>query len=138
MPDGAVYVGRPGIYGNPFPVEGDWITWAAVAIGFQGNLQGRRQAALVLYRAWMTHTPPTVKVARQDLWTIAFVGKEIGTGEYVQGLAGRFCALFEPPTLPERPDLSELRGKDLACWCPLDQPCHADVLLELANREEKP
>jgi hypothetical protein len=29
----------------------------------------------------------------------------------------------------------ELRGKDLACWCPLDQPCHADVLLELANEE---
>lgn len=27
----------------------------------------------------------------------------------------------------------ELRGKDLACWCPLGQPCHADVLLELAN-----
>jgi hypothetical protein len=27
----------------------------------------------------------------------------------------------------------ELRGLDLACYCPLDQPCHADVLLELAN-----
>ena len=27
----------------------------------------------------------------------------------------------------------DLAGKDLACWCPLDQPCHADVLLELAN-----
>lgn len=27
-----------------------------------------------------------------------------------------------------------LAGKDLACWCPLDQPCHADVLLEVANR----
>jgi len=26
-----------------------------------------------------------------------------------------------------------LRGKNLACWCPLDQPCHADVLIELAN-----
>jgi hypothetical protein len=26
-----------------------------------------------------------------------------------------------------------LRGKNLACWCPLDQPCHADVLLEVAN-----
>jgi hypothetical protein len=26
-----------------------------------------------------------------------------------------------------------LRGKNLACWCPLDQPCHADVLLEMAN-----
>lgn len=28
----------------------------------------------------------------------------------------------------------ELRGKNLACWCPLDQPCHADVLLEIANK----
>jgi len=26
-----------------------------------------------------------------------------------------------------------LRGRDLICWCPLDAPCHADVLLELAN-----
>jgi len=34
--------------------------------------------------------------------------------------------------------IKELRGKNLACWCPLDQPCHADVLLELANREEPP
>lgn len=31
-------------------------------------------------------------------------------------------------------DLADLRGHDLACWCPLDQPCHADVLLELANQ----
>lgn len=28
----------------------------------------------------------------------------------------------------------ELRGKDLACWCK-DTPCHADVLLKLANAE---
>jgi len=27
----------------------------------------------------------------------------------------------------------ELRGRDLACYCPLDGPCHADVLLEIAN-----
>lgn len=27
--------------------------------------------------------------------------------------------------------LEPLRGKDIACWCPLDQLCHADVLLEL-------
>jgi hypothetical protein len=31
---------------------------------------------------------------------------------------------------------SELKGKDLACWCPLDQPCHADVLLKIANEQE--
>ena len=30
-------------------------------------------------------------------------------------------------------ELAPLRGRDLACWCPLDAPCHADVLLELAN-----
>lgn len=29
--------------------------------------------------------------------------------------------------------LPSLRGCDLACWCPLDQPCHADILIELAN-----
>lgn len=28
---------------------------------------------------------------------------------------------------------AELRGQDLACWCKLDAPCHADVLLEIAN-----
>jgi hypothetical protein len=38
--------------------------------------------------------------------------------------------------------LEPLRGHDLVCWCPLTYadgtivPCHADVLLELANRDE--
>jgi hypothetical protein len=27
----------------------------------------------------------------------------------------------------------ELRRRDLACYCPLDEPCHADVLLTVAN-----
>jgi hypothetical protein len=31
----------------------------------------------------------------------------------------------------------ELRGKDLACWCKRGQPCHADVLLRLANEPER-
>ena len=26
-----------------------------------------------------------------------------------------------------------LEGKNLACWCAVDQTCHADVLLEIAN-----
>ncbi|WP_277068710.1 DUF4326 domain-containing protein [Saccharomonospora viridis] len=33
-------------------------------------------------------------------------------------------------------DLTELKGRDLVCWCPLDQPCHGDVLLATANRVE--
>ena len=32
-------------------------------------------------------------------------------------------------------NLHELRGKNLACWCLPGAPCHADVLLELANKE---
>ena len=39
---------------------------------------------------------------------------------------------FECYVLPHLP-VHELRGKDLACWCPLDQPCHRDVLLKAAN-----
>jgi hypothetical protein len=31
-------------------------------------------------------------------------------------------------------NIASLRGKNLACWCRLGSPCHADVLLELANR----
>ncbi len=33
--------------------------------------------------------------------------------------------------LPDPPDIEELRGFDLACWCPLDKPCHVDVLVKL-------
>ena len=39
-----------------------------------------------------------------------------------------------PQRLAEDPDLlAPLKGKDLVCWCPLDGPCHADVLLAAAN-----
>lgn len=33
-------------------------------------------------------------------------------------------------------NLERLRGKNLACWCKPGEPCHADVLLELANPPE--
>jgi hypothetical protein len=41
-------------------------------------------------------------------------------------------AWFEAHIAPNL-DVSELRGKNLACWCRLDQECHADILLKLAN-----
>lgn len=37
------------------------------------------------------------------------------------------------PEPPSAEAIQSLRGKDLCCWCPPDQPCHADVLLALAN-----
>jgi hypothetical protein len=37
--------------------------------------------------------------------------------------------------LEENPNfLDPLKGKDLACWCPLNKPCHADVILEYLKR----
>ncbi len=37
---------------------------------------------------------------------------------------------------PNRLDVQkDLRGKNLMCWCPLNTPCHRDVLLEIANLE---
>lgn len=30
-------------------------------------------------------------------------------------------------------ELEKLKGKNLSCWCKIGEPCHADVLLELAN-----
>ena len=44
-----------------------------------------------------------------------------------------FTAELEPSRRAILDGLPELRGRDLACWCPLDQPCHADVLLAMAN-----
>lgn len=31
--------------------------------------------------------------------------------------------------------VAELKGKNLACWCALHKPCHADYLLEVANED---
>lgn len=44
-----------------------------------------------------------------------------------------------PESEKRRPKLLEslhlLRGKNLACWCPIGTPCHRSVLLEIANKE---
>lgn len=97
MPAGAVYVGRPTKWGNPFKVgrDGD--------VGY----------CLQLYR---------------------------------QLAAGQLCLSLGPVSLLTQrraraameQAIDELRGKDLACFCRLDAPCHADVLLDIANREPEP
>jgi hypothetical protein len=45
----------------------------------------------------------------------------------------KFCASRNGTGVYRVDAIPKLRRKNLACWCPLDQPCHADVLLELAN-----
>lgn len=52
--------------------------------------------------------------------------------DWLLGEDNPLCAFVDHDP-PSADDISVLRGKNLACWCPLDQPCHADVLLEIAN-----
>lgn len=88
MPKGAVYIGRPTKWGNPYKV-GEEIN---APILIEGMVVGTPEVARNLYSLWIGENGPPA-------------------------------------------ELEELKGKDLACWCPLDQPCHADVLLELANNQ---
>jgi hypothetical protein len=117
MPDGAVYVGRPSIWGNPWPVDHAAMPWVAILLGYRGEAEGRRAAAVALHRAWITDALPIAVTA---------VGIETG---FASSAASMYLRDF---VLPEKPDLEPLRGQDLVGWCP-PGPCHADVLLELAS-----
>jgi hypothetical protein len=72
--------------------------------------------------------PNTVYVGRQTKWGNPFIIAKCGSREEA---IRRFRVLVDLGLVR---DIDQLRGKDLACWCPLDEPCHADVLLEIANR----
>ena len=91
--------------------------------------------------------PNTVSVARPGPWGNPFkVGISVCTGrglEYrerkIEDRAAAVEAFRDMLAVSARnyPSAYEiwdhLHGKNLACWCPLGQPCHADVLLEIAN-----
>lgn len=74
--------------------------------------------------------PNTVKVARPSRW-----GNPFPLSGFSREEAVRRYRLHAEVMAREAPEwwLDELRGKNLACWCG-PGPCHADVLLELANR----
>lgn len=62
-------------------------------------------------------------------------GQPIGGAGAVQAFRNHLTNLLRLEPQKTRQVLDELRGKNLACWCELGEPCHADVLLELANKE---
>ncbi len=74
----------------------------------------------------------TVKVDRSTRFGNPFhLGKDGDRAEIVRRFRDY---LARPEQAAHRADIrATLRGKNLACWCPLDGPCHADVLLEVAN-----
>ena len=106
MPEGAVYVGRGSKWDNPYMA---------------------RQCCSVTFYVRNLYDPA--------LWTVFSRLSGDGVGP---AFRSRREAVIEAMRrfrkYAERCDLAPLRGKDLACWCRLDQPCHADVLLELANK----
>jgi hypothetical protein len=69
----------------------------------------------------------TVKVDRSTRWGNPWRPEDCGGAAEA---VARFRAWLEGG---HGPDLTPLRGKRLACWCAPGAPCHADVLIELAN-----
>lgn len=107
MPEGAIYVGRPTKWGNPFRVG---------AVVNRIALANRNNHSCVVVRA--EDAADAVRHYRHWL---------NGTALLVDG---RELA----PQPPSRAEVrAALAGRDLCCWCPLGSACHADVLLEVAN-----
>jgi len=76
--------------------------------------------------------PNTVKVDRSTRWGNPFRPGEDGIETIEEAVRAYRKWLRGNPEL-RRAARAELAGKNLACWCPLEGPCHADVLLELMS-----
>jgi hypothetical protein len=105
-PEGVVSVGRPGKWGNPYLVRRcDNDTDDWAVVEPDGTSSGVE---------------------------IEYAGSK---AEAVESAVDTFRHERGVTAYPSDDEIrAELAGRDLACWCPPDQPCHADVLLELANR----
>lgn len=106
MPGNTVYVGRPSKWGNPFKVSK--LVSAAKCVR--------------IYRAWLTGT-----------FTEKSLERIIGQGVKCPAQPLAILPYLLARGILREKARTELRGKNLACWCRLDRPCHADVLLEIAN-----
>lgn len=111
LPDGAICVTRPGKWGNPFVIErrDDWYDGEAWLV-----VDSRDRTVLSHFSSCPNGRREAAAVAVEEYRCALVAGDLRVTVEDV------------------RRDLS---GKTLACWCPVGAPCHADVLLELANAE---
>ncbi len=112
LPENTIVVTRPSRWGNPWrivPVTDHHFPFADAAD--VTHIEGNRSAGRF---ERITRSPHT----GAPYWAAQMFRQHVG----------------ETPGLLEQ-IRAELRGHDLACWCPLDQPCHADVLLEIANDE---
>lgn len=107
MPESTVYVGRGTKWGNPYRV-----TIKRDGVGDEMASVFIPEASRKLHFFWSPGEEPARKRAAQ-----------VAVENY-----DRWIRLADLNSVR-----AELAGKNLACWCPVDQPCHADVLLEIAN-----
>jgi hypothetical protein len=110
MPDNAVYVGRPSKWGNPLQLVGDTIYIHA----------GYRRTLL---NPWVYLDVGDIDDMLHYYWHIVH-GTQLANPD-LQYWSDQF----------KKNDLNELRGKDLACWCPLTKKCHADILIEICKQQ---
>lgn len=107
----AVKVTRPGPWGNPFAVWRD--AWSA-------DLRWRVSDG-------PCHWGPFADKAEALGEAVRLYSEEIS-------VEGAHNYRLKRPVPTHSDIIKSLRGKNLACWCEPGAPCHADVLLELANR----
>ncbi len=116
-----VYVGRPGMWGNPFILSGD-MTFI--------NVKFRRK---YLY--------PGAYYGPGDKEIVVELFKEIITDKFdfiKNGINNHQDDIRHWLKHFRELDITELRNKNLSCWCRQGQPCHGDVLLKLANEIKTP
>lgn len=129
MPEGAVYVGRGSKWGNPFRLNDRSGLAREPAIHTPDKsweYEGRISAAGMRHDYFHPGgkiTPVTVRYMTREEIVLCYRA-------YVTGSSWP-CDWKRSPQVEGIRDA--LAGKDLACWCPLTEPCHADVLLEIAN-----
>ena len=80
--------------------------------------------------------PDAVYVGRPSKWGNPYkIGKDGSRDDVIRLYRAALLAALNAPNAWKEMRFQELQGHDLVCWCaPL--PCHADVLMELANKEE--
>ena len=117
---------------------------SAAAVDLQRLVSQPHRVQLSRKKGWKL-PPNTVVVSRPTRWGNPFVVGRDGSratcvGLYEKLMAGYLClsvkatpAAQNEAHMQASQHLGDLRGKNLACWCPENSACHADVLLRLAN-----
>lgn len=80
------------------------------------------------------------RIARAEGCATDAEARKVAVDRFAEAIAGRDAGKDAPEDLgaavPSSTEIrAELRGRNLACWCPPGHPCHADLLLSIANRE---